>query len=231
MSVPFLKNPKRLVISNPRKKGANVAARKRTTKKGMVRKTARRAYTPAQAKYFKRGGSSSRPRRRRNPAHAKRRPRRRRSNPVIPGGMIGQMLMVAAGYLATPILSNMVPWQPATLAGDYLKRAGTVVVGSQLLGKAVGKKFGNALFVGGMISIAVDVLRNYVPALGGNALAPGVPAIPAGAVPSDNGMGYYFPPDAELGALYAGDGNGVAAIAAATGLSPGESVARFANRF
>ena len=146
--------------------------------------------------------------------------------------MIGQMMMVAGGYLATPILSNMIPWQPMTLAGDYLKRAGTVVVGSQLLGKVVGKKFGNALFVGGMISIAVDVLRNYVPALGGNAMRAGLPPIPTGAVPAnDTGMGYYFPPDAELGALYAGDNNNVAAIAAATGLSPGESVARFANRF
>ena len=67
MSVPFLKNPKRLVISNPRKKGAKVAARKKT-KKGQVRKTARRAYTPAQAKYFARS-PSSRPRRGQGTTH------------------------------------------------------------------------------------------------------------------------------------------------------------------
>ena len=233
--IPFLKNPRHLAISNPgRKKGKSKVARikrigRRSPRRGQKRKTARRAYEGD--RYIMRGAPRGRKRlpwspparRRRNPLVVRNR-NRNRKNPVIPGGMIGQMLMVGAGYLVAPLLSNMIPWRSATQAGEYLKRAGVVVVGSQVLGKVVGRKFGNALFVGGMISIAVDVLRNYVPALGGGAMA----AAPE-AIPNADGMSYYFPPNAELAAMYAGN-NGESALASAPGL-PGEYVGRFASRF
>lgn len=134
------------------------------------------------------------------------------------------MLMVGAGYLAAPMLSGMIPWQPASMVGEYMKRAAVVVVGSQLLQKAVGRKYGNALFAGGMISIAVDVLRSYVPAFAG------APMMGTGGpeTAGPEGMGYYFPPNAELAAMYGGD-NGSSALAMAMGT--GESVGRFATRF
>ena len=132
------------------------------------------------------------------------------------------MLMVGAGFLAAPMVANLIPWRPQSQAGGYIKTALAVTVGSQLLGKALGRKYGNALFAGGMISIAVDVLKNYVPALGG-----GFP-MPAGN--GGDGVGYYFPPDAELSALYGGNGSTMA-LAPGGAVGAGESVGRFSPRF
>lgn len=121
---------------------------------------------------------------------------------------------MGVGYLTAPILANMVPIQTVSKLGQYLKEGLAVTVGSAVVSKLASRKLGTALFTGGMIHIAVDALRTYVPAFGGE-----------GA-----GVGYYFPPDDALAMPGIGNGN-------ASCLPPGDAfaqsgaVARYESRF
>lgn len=154
---------------------------------------------------------------RRNPytlnARAPRRHRRRRSrrNPIVPTGLLQRGLAVAAGFLAAPRLTNLIPWEfPGGKLGAYVKEFLVIAVGSQVAKRALGAKYGNALFAGGVIHIAVDMLQTYVPSFGG----------------SSSGVGYYFPPDDQLALSY---GAGAGALAPDTFVSG--DVARLSSRF
>lgn len=138
----------------------------------------------------------------------KRRRSRRRRNPVLPTGIIGQAFWLGAGYVAAPIISRAVPFEPASRIGQYVKQGLVVFIGSALVGRFVGRKFGNALLAGGMVNVAVQVLQDYVPAFGGG------------------GVGAYFPPDDTLG-LAPGD----AACPPGLDVMTAGSVGRFNSRF
>lgn len=125
--------------------------------------------------------------------------------------MLTQALTVGVGYLAAPLVANMIPVQTTSKVAGYLKEGVAVTIGSALAGKVLGRKLGTALFTGGMIHIAVDALRTYIPAFGGN-----------GA-----GVGYYFPPDDQLGLPQASEST---VLPAGDAFNSGE-VSRFASRF
>lgn len=118
---------------------------------------------------------------RKNPA----RRRTYRRNPLLPGKAVTQMLIVAAGFLGAPMIANLIPFQPVSKFGEYIKKGIGVGVGSMVIGAVMGKRFGNALMLGGAISIGVDVLRDFVPAF-------------AGGGATGDGVSAYFPPDSEL---------------------------------
>lgn len=120
------------------------------------------------------------------------------------------MLLVGAGFLVAPMAANLIPFTPDTKLGEYIKKAAAVTVGGTIANQILGKRYGNAIMLGGMISVGVDILRDFVPAFGGT------------------GMGAYFPPNAEIEAASA-LGNGMAA----TNLLPEPSgvPARWASRY
>lgn len=139
---------------------------------------------------------------------------RRRRNPVLPTRLFQRGLAVAAGFLATPMLANMIPFTlPGGKLGEYAKKFIIVSVGSGILGRTLGRQYGNALFAGGVIHIGVDLLQTFVPAFGGG----------------NGGVGYYFPPDDQLSLSYGTgtEGNGV--LPAETFQSGG--VSRLSSRF
>lgn len=149
-------------------------------------------------------------RRRRSYAPKRRRRRRARRNPLVPTGLFRRGLAVAAGFIMAPRLTNMIPFElPGGRVGAYAKEFIVISIGSQLVGKALGRRYGNALFAGGVIHIAVDMLQSYVPAFG-------------------NGMGYYFPPDAQL-AL--GAGTDVGTFGAPPEMFQSGEVERYRSRF
>jgi hypothetical protein len=79
----------------------------------------------------------------------------------------------------------MIPFElPGGKLGQYVKEFLVVSVGSGLVSKALGPKYGKALFAGGVIHIGVDMLQTYVTPFGGG------------------GVGYYWPPNSELNAMY-----------------------------
>lgn len=108
----------------------------------------------------------------------------------------------------------MVPVElPGGRLGQYVKEFLVVSVGSQIVTKALGRKYGQALFAGGVIHIGVDMLQNYV--------------TPFGAAGGE-GVGYYWPPNSELSLMYGGT-----APAGLPELGPGNGVAsgRLGSRF
>jgi len=174
------KNPSHLMVVNQKKKGKKMAKRKRRQPAALKRYQASRKRRPAARTYR---------RRRSNPA-PKRRQRSYRRNPIFRGKAIEQMLLVGAGFLLTPMAANLIPFTPTTAIGEYIKKAAAVTVGGTIVTQVFGKRYGNALLLGGMISVGVDILRDFVPAFGG--------------------MGAYFPPNAEIEAM-SSMGNGMAA--------------------
>lgn len=81
----------------------------------------------------------------------------------------------------------MIPFElPGGKLGQYVKEFLVISVGSGLVSKALGPKYGKALFAGGVIHIGVDMLQTYVSPFGGGTA----------------GMGYYWPPNTELDAMY-----------------------------
>ena len=101
------------------------------------------------------------------------------------------MLLVGAGFLAAPMVTNLIPFTPESRLGAYIKKAAAVTVGGTIVNQILGKRYGSAILLGGMISVGVDILRDFVPAFGGS------------------GVGAYFPPNSELAMM--GSGNGMAA--------------------
>ena len=84
-----------------------------------------------------------------------------------------------------------------------------ISVGSQVVNKALGRKYGNALFAGGVIHIAVDMLQSYVTPFGG-------------------GVGAYVPPNDQLALTY---GGGTAAASLSPETFASGQVDRLASRF
>lgn len=155
---------------------------------------------------------------RRNPVRKRPLPRRRKSyrrNPLVRGRALEQMLLVGAGFLVAPMAANIIPFTPTTRLGEYIKKAAAVTVGGTIATQIFGKRYGNAVLLGGMISVGVDVLRDFVPAFGNGVFGNG-------------GVGGYFPPNAEIEAASA-LGNGMAA----TNLLPDPSgvPARWGSRY
>ncbi len=156
-------------------------------------------------------------RRRRNPytlnflgARRPRRRRRARRNPIVPTGLLQRGLAVAAGFLAAPRIASMIPFDlPGGKIGQYVKEFLVITVGSQVVKRALGAKYANALFAGGVIHIGVDMLQTYVPTFGGG------------------GVGYYFQPDDQL-ALAAG---GMGTVPALPDMFSNGSVERLSSRF
>ena len=104
--------------------------------------------------------------------------------------MLQRGLAVAAGFLAAPRIAAMVPIEfPGGKLGEYVKEFLVITVGSQVVNKALGRKYGNALFAGGVIHIAVDMLQSYLTPFGAGAGA---------------GVGLYLPPNDQLGLTYNG---------------------------
>jgi len=156
-------------------------------------------------------------RRRSNPYFAaaprRNRHRRRRSyrrNPFLPTKMLGQALWLGAGFLAAPMVTRFVPWQPSTKLGEWAKTAVVTTLGAQLVNQVAGKKYGNALLAGGFLSIAVDFLRSGTTIFGNNA-----------------GVGYYYPDDNALIAGWEGAGLPPAAEIPGSALGAGRLAPRF----
>ena len=146
-------------------------------------------------KASRRRAPARRPRALRRPTYRRGSPRRRKSyrrNPLVRGKALEQMLLVGAGFLVAPMAANLIPFTPTSRFGEYIKKAAAVTVGGTIATQIFGKRYGNAVLLGGMISVGVDVLRDFVPAFGGS------------------GVGAYFPPNAEIEAASA-LGNGMAA--------------------
>lgn len=119
----------------------------------------------------------------------RRRRRRSRRNPLVPVSLLQRGLAIAAGFIAAPRIANLIPIElPGGKIGQYVKEFLVVSVASQLASKALGKKYGQALFAGGVIHMGVDMLQTYVAPFGGGT----------------SGVGYYWPPNDELAALYSG---------------------------
>lgn len=154
-------------------------------------------------------------RRRRNPFIAaprrtnRRRRRGYRRNPILPTKMLGQALWLGAGFLAAPMVSNLIPWQPASKFGQWAKTAVVTTLGAQLVNQVAGKKFGNALLAGGFLSIAVDLLRSGTTLFGGN------------------GVGFYYPDDNALIAGWEGAGLPPAAEIPGSAVASGRLTPRF----
>lgn len=138
-----------------------------------------------------------------------RRNRRRRRNPVLPTKMLGQALWLGAGFLGAPMLTNLIPWQPASKLGQWAKTAIVVTLGSQLAKQVAGAKAGNALLAGGYLSIAVDLLRSGTTIFGAQ------------------GVGYYYPDDNALVASWEGAGLPPAAEIPGSALAGGRLAPRF----
>lgn len=123
------------------------------------------------------------PRRRRSlfamsqaPNRRMRRYRRRRRNPILPTGRLTQALTLGAGFLAAPMVSDLIPWKPASKLGEWAKMGVVVALGSQIVRVAVGKKYADALMWGGLLRIGVDVLQSQIPFFGGGGLSRYYPA-------------------------------------------------------
>jgi len=108
----------------------------------------------------------------------------------------------------------MIPFElPGGKLGQYVKEFLVVSVGSGLVSKALGPKYGKALFAGGVIHIGVDMLQTYVSPFGGG-----------------SGVGYYWPPNSELGAMYGTTAQaGLPDVAGANGSGLGRLASRFQN--
>lgn len=156
-----------------------------------------------------------RPTRRRAPARRRRARGGFARNPLVPTNLLQRGLAIAAGFIAAPRLAALIPIElPGGKIGQYIKEFLVVSVGSQVIGKALGRKYGQALFAGGVIHIGVDMLQSYVTPFGS-------------AVP--NGVSYYMPPDSQL--LGCGNGGmGVPLSLPPESFASG-SVGRFSSRF
>lgn len=114
---------------------------------------------------------------------------RHRKNPLVPTGILGRALTLGAGFLAAPMVTKLVPWQPETKWGEYVKTGVVVGIGAQVAKAFLGRRYANALMAGGFLWIAVDALKTYVTPFGGNA-----------------GVSYYYPPDDQLVASWGQSG-------------------------
>jgi len=135
----------------------------RRKRKSASRRRSRRNSSTLDGRFMRRRGT---PRRRRgyrvsaNPIHRQgRRRSRSRRNPLVPTSLLQRGLAIAAGFIAAPRLASMIPFElPGGKLGQYVKEFLVISVGSGLASKALGPKYGKALFAGGVIHIAVDML-------------------------------------------------------------------------
>lgn len=128
---------------------------------------------------------------------------------MLPTKMLGQALWLGAGFLAAPMVSNLIPWTPASKLGQWAKTAIVVTLGAQLAKQVAGPKAGNALLAGGYLSIAVDLLRSGTTLFGGN------------------GVGYYYPEDNALISSWEGAGLPASAEIPGSALAAGRLAPRF----
>lgn len=185
------KNPSHLMLTNKRKGKKKMAQRKRAQPAALKRYWNRKSRRPAARRRPRPRRRIRSPRGVPHPTYGSKR-RSYRRNPLIRGKAFEQILLVGAGFLAAPMVTNLIPFTPTTGLGEYIKKAAAVTIGATVVTQIMGKRYGNALLLGGMISVGVDVLRDFVPAFGGT------------------GMGAYFPPNAEIEAM-SSMGNGMAA--------------------
>lgn len=175
--------------------------KRRNTSRRRPRRTISRARRPQSRRRYR----SNPPRRRR---------RRTRRNPLVPTSLLQRGLAIAAGFIAAPRLAAMIPIElPGGKLGSYIKEFLVVSVGSQLVSKALGRKYGQALFAGGVIHIGVDMLQSYVTPFG-----------------AGSGVGYYWPPNSELDLMASGMAApaGLPDVGMANGLQQGRLAPRFA---
>jgi len=131
---------------------------------------------------------------------------------MIPTGLFRRGIAVAAGFILAPRITSMIPFElPGGKLGQYAKEFIVISIGSQVMTKAMGRRYGNALFAGGVIHIGVDMLQSFVPAFGG-------------------GMGAYFPPDDQLSLAYGTDVVG-GGLGPAAEMFPSGAVSRYHSRF
>jgi len=188
----------------------------RRKRKSASRRRSRRNVSPLAGRFTRRRGTTRRRGygTRANPIRRQgRRRSRSRRNPLVPTTLLQRGLAIAAGFIAAPRLASMIPFElPGGKLGQYVKEFLVISVGSGLVSKALGPKYGKALFAGGVIHIGVDLLQTYVAPFGGG------------------GVGYYWPPNNELDAIYGTTAQaGLPDVAGGNGLSVGRLAARFQN--
>lgn len=132
----------------------------------------------------------------------------------MPTSLLQRGLAIAAGYIVAPRIASLIPFElPGGKIGQYVKEFLVVSLGSGLVSRALGPKYGKALFAGGVIHIGVDMLQTYVTPFGGG-----------------QGVGYYWPPNSELAALYGGTAPaGLPDVNGGNGLTAGRLASRFNN--
>jgi len=184
----WLANPQ-LIIANPRRKkrGKVMAkARRRGRKNAPRRRRARKNYAASglianPRRRYRRNRRTSRrrvslnPRRRyrRNRVHHARRYRR---NPGISSALgfslppMDAILFTGAGIVIPPIMAGYIrsflptDWQ-ASKAAYYGVKIASVVVPSMLVRRFVSRRAGNLMLLGGAASMAVDMIREFMPTL------------------------------------------------------------------
>lgn len=94
-----------------------------------------------------------------------------------------EALWGAAGFVGAKMVPSLLPIPVQLKVGPmrYVTGAVTAWGLGQVAGKFVNKRVGDAIFVGGMIAVAVDVVQEVVlpmlPAAGGGAAAPAAAAV------------------------------------------------------
>lgn len=189
---PWLDNPQLLIAGNPLKRRKKKVMAKRAMPAGLRRYWAKHRRKPRRARknaYFvnphRRRRVRARVRHRRRAARRPRQnayflnPRRRRgrrryrSNPSLMGlGFQLPNLMdvaaVGAGMVVPPIVASYVMgWIPdawkTSKAAYYVVKAASVVIPSMLVRKFVSQRAGNLMLLGGAVSFALDLVKEFAP--------------------------------------------------------------------
>ena len=208
-------------VSNRRRRVVTVTKiRKRVTNKGMARRkrrtrvsNRRRRRNPFYSRRVKRGVYQYTARRR-NPGRRRRRHvmhhRRRHNNPGVSSGLLGKALGIIGGATATKILMGFVPSALSQGFVGYFTTALVAYAGGRTIGKvAKSRELGNNLVIGGFVYLAIKVLNDYFPSIGGNLglsggrgmglIAPSNFYVPQVNVPGS--MGSFVPPPAVAAAM------------------------------
>jgi hypothetical protein len=95
--------------------------------------------------------------------------RRRRNQGVFAGGLggdVGKVLSLLGGATVTGLITGFLPTNWMTGWGGYLTTGLVAVVAGQVAGRAMRKpQLGNWITVGGLLIVALDVLKQFFPQL------------------------------------------------------------------
>lgn len=170
---PFFINPQLLIAgTNPRrKKGKKSMARRISRKRGRGRKNAPRRRRVSRSRAKVAIYNPRRKRSRRNPVHRKARRRGYRRNPALLGFQLPPLMPVVyagAGFVAPPVvegfLAGFLPTEfAASTLGKYATRFASVIGGTWLVQRFVGRNAAMYFGIGGGAYILTSAIREFMP--------------------------------------------------------------------